>query len=136
MRLLIVILLLIIQPAIGQSLEQKALNFLAENIYGQELRNSSESFLVTKDSTNIWYYPRVIETKIKLKLKKGIASSEDHFDKIIHSDKDIFVRTKKAKTENGVMVVFLDITTRYGIHHTYKVMFEKNVAYQLIRVSN
>jgi hypothetical protein len=133
---LLLVLLLMGKTSLGQSIEQKAFSFLAENIYGQTLRNSNEQFVLTKDSTQIWYYPHVVESKIKLKLKNGVVSSEDHFYKIVHSDKDIFVRTKKASTENGVMIVLFDITTRYGVHHQYKVKFEKNVPYQLIRVSN
>ncbi len=136
MRTLFIIFILTINLAIGQTIEQKALTHLADNIYGQELTNSEENFKVTKDSTRIWFYPSVYGTKSKLKLKNGIWSSEDKFYKIIHSNKDIFVTTKKAMTEDGLLFVPFDITTLYGHHFTYKVTFEGDNPIDLTRTAN
>jgi hypothetical protein len=136
MRTLFLIFVLTTNPAFGQTIEQKALTYLADTIYGQYLTNSQESFMVTKGSTRIWFYPFVYETKSKLKIKNGTRSSEDNFYKIVHSDKDIFVTTKKAITTDGVLFVPFDISTKYGIHFFYKVMFVKDEPVKLFRISN
>lgn len=120
----------------AQTNEQKALTYLAENIYGQELRNSEESFIVTRDSLRIWFYPLVYETKSKIKLKNGIRSSEDKFYKIIHTNKDIFVITKKAITEDGVIYVPFEITTLYGLHYKYRVTFNSDKPVKLALTQN
>ncbi len=133
MRTLIVLFTCTVNLVFGQTIEQKALTYLADNFYGQELTNSDERFIVTEDSTKIWYYPSVFETKAPLKIENGTRSSEDKFYKIVHSNKDIFVTTKKAITIDGILFVPFDIATNYGNHFFYKVMFEKNTPLKLIR---
>jgi hypothetical protein len=52
-----------------------------------------------------------------------MASGEDKFYKVVHSDRDILVATKPATISNGEKVVSFDILTRYGEHHHYSVSF-------------
>jgi hypothetical protein len=137
MRKLTLILILTSNLTFGQTAEQKALTFLAKNIHGQELKNSYSAFVVKDDSTKIWYYPFVLDTKTKLILENGIHSSHDKFDKVVHSFKDIFVTTKKAtNSADKNLVVPFEIFTKYGLSFLYTVTFEGNEPTKLIRTIN
>jgi hypothetical protein len=135
-KLVIIILVWTTHVTFGQTAEQKALTYLANNIYGQKLWSSNGIFVVTKDSTRIWYYPSVLDTKSKLRVNNVIQSSEDKFYKIVHSDKDIFVKTKMASsTEQGLSVPF-EVITKYGNSFHYTVTFENNKSLKLTKTTH
>ncbi len=135
-RSLNLLFILSTSTVLGQSLEQKALNFLANAIYGEVLQNSSGNFKVTKDSSKIWFYPNILYTQTKLHLEHGITSGENKFYKVVHSGKDIFVKTKMASDKGEVVFVPFEILTNYGKSFQYMVIFENNQAVKLTKTSD
>lgn len=119
--------------ALAQNTEQKALTFLAANIYGHELKNSEGNFIVTKDSTQIWYKAQVSGSKNKVNLENAVKSSLEHFNKVLHSNKDIFITTKAAIiSKDKKLTVPFELYTKYGNTVQVVVIFENGEPINLV----
>ena len=100
----------------GQSIEQKALNYLRQNINGLTIKYQLGTFKFNSDSNSVWYSPKIVGDTKKLNLTKSIKASEDNFYKTIHDKKDIFIQTNKSvKVDNEYSVQF-NIKTNYNIN--------------------
>ena len=147
--LIIIILFFKTSLTFGQKVEQKALTFLVNQINGLKFKYSNGSFIMSKDSSRIWYYPYLMniaedkisgerryvqDSKSKLHINKGIRSNEDKFYKVVHSEKDIFIITIKALATNQNQSVNFVIMTKYAVENWYTVMFKDNVPFTLLSI--
>lgn len=128
MRTLILIITFTVttQFALGQTIEQKAIDYLVDNIKSLTINYQSGHFIFNPDSNKIWYAPKVLadKGKLKIKLQNGTSSSVEQFYKIIHDPKDIFIITHASENSGKEYFVKFDIVTNYDNHTLCTVYFD------------
>ena len=117
MRVALLILLFATKFVWAQTSEKIAINYLVENISSLTIRCQSGNFIFNRDSNSIWYSPYVINNKkrFKIELIKAKPSIEDMFYKVIHNEKDIFIKTFISEKINDGEIVHFKITTNYNL---------------------
>lgn len=123
---LAIILILIAKVVIGQTVEQKAVDYLIANIKEVSITYSDGESVFTGDSSKIWYEEKVRGDKPagKIRLESCSSVTEEAFYKIIHPEKDIFLITYKRENDGEKQYVRFDIVSNYRNYTKCAVVFD------------
>lgn len=115
--------------AFGQTIEQKAINYLVNNLKDLSIKYQSGQFNFNIDSNRVWYYPKVIGEKKRknIKLENGLSSYKEQFYQIIHDDKDILITVYANNQNRNACFVKFDIFTNYDNKTSCNVYFDNTM---------
>lgn len=122
------ILILIAHVVSGQTIEQKAVDYLVANINEVTIKYSDGESVFNGDSSNIWYEEKVRGDKPagKISLESFSSVTEEVFYKVIHPAKDIFIITYKKENDGEKQYVRFDIVSNYRNYTKCTVVFDAN----------